>query len=240
MGARQDGSAARFWNLRLGGGRREIFVADTWNETIRKVTRRESSRPLLGWRTTLAARTARKRRRFDHPQVAGVGQRLCGRFKQSHHSQRNGGIETPALLLTLSQRTRRLRRLFTVVAAGSPPLHYQWRFNGQNILGATTSELNLANIQKQNQGSYTVAVSNAGGSTTSKSAELTVIAPNTPPTISTISDQVTSRNTPTPQIHFIVTDAETGGKPLDLDHVFQRNPRAERKYLLGEPERSAH
>ena len=51
---------------------------------------------------------------------------------------------------------------FTVQATGSELL-YQWQHNGTDIAGATTSALNLADVQLTDAGSYTVLVSNPAG-----------------------------------------------------------------------------
>lgn len=69
---------------------------------------------------------------------------------------------------------------FAVGADGSPPLAYQWRKNGTNILAATNAACTLYNVQLADTGSYSVTVSNGVGSVTSSNAILTV---NTPPTI---------------------------------------------------------
>jgi len=61
------------------------------------------------------------------------------------------------------------------VAASPGPLTYQWRFNGDNIPGANASSYTIGSIQTTNAGSYSVLVGNAGGSTLSASAVLTVI-----------------------------------------------------------------
>ncbi len=69
---------------------------------------------------------------------------------------------------------------FTVGASGSTPLTYQWRFNGANISGATSSSYTKSNVQSTNAGNYSVVVSNLAGTATSANAVLTV---NTPPSI---------------------------------------------------------
>ncbi|MCX6927032.1 MAG: immunoglobulin domain-containing protein, partial [Verrucomicrobia bacterium] len=69
---------------------------------------------------------------------------------------------------------------FTVTAAGTPQLRYQWRFNGADITGATDTSLTLANVQVSNAGSYSVRVVNAFGSVISSNALLTVILPCVP------------------------------------------------------------
>jgi hypothetical protein len=65
----------------------------------------------------------------------------------------------------------------SVVAAGTPPLSYQWRFNSTNIAATTGSVLTLANVQLTNAGSYDVVVTNLYGSTNSSAATLTVLIP---------------------------------------------------------------
>jgi hypothetical protein len=66
---------------------------------------------------------------------------------------------------------------FSVAAFGTPPLAYQWQFNGNNFVGATNAFLTLTNVQPTNSGVYSVVVSNAFGFTTSSNAMLTVRAP---------------------------------------------------------------
>ena len=63
---------------------------------------------------------------------------------------------------------------FTVAAAGTAPLSYQWRFAGTNLAGASSTALTLTNVQLAQAGSYTVQVTNLYGSTTSSNAVLTV------------------------------------------------------------------
>src|ERR1035441_4272208 len=63
---------------------------------------------------------------------------------------------------------------FTVTAAGTPPLSYQWQFSGTNIAGATGTALTLNNVQSAQAGSYAVRVTNTFGSIMSSNAVLTV------------------------------------------------------------------
>ncbi len=72
---------------------------------------------------------------------------------------------------------------FNIIAAGTAPLSYQWKLNTSDLPGATSATLALSKVQAADAGSYTVVVSNAGGSITSSPATLTVINPATPPTI---------------------------------------------------------
>ncbi|MGD0651989.1 MAG: M4 family metallopeptidase [Verrucomicrobiia bacterium] len=63
---------------------------------------------------------------------------------------------------------------FSVLADGTPPLSYQWSFNGTNLTGATSGSLTLTNVQLTQAGTYAVQVANTAGSTTSSNAMLTV------------------------------------------------------------------
>lgn len=62
--------------------------------------------------------------------------------------------------------------LFNVVATGSPPLSYQWLFNGAAIAGETSDTLFLANVSTAQAGNYSVTVKNSLGAVTSGSAAL--------------------------------------------------------------------
>ncbi len=45
------------------------------------------------------------------------------------------------------------------------PLTYGWKFNGTNIAGATTANYTIPNLTATNEGSYSIGVTNAAGST---------------------------------------------------------------------------
>ncbi|MEK7782170.1 MAG: immunoglobulin domain-containing protein, partial [Verrucomicrobiota bacterium] len=63
---------------------------------------------------------------------------------------------------------------FNVAAGGTPALAYQWRFNGTNLAGATSSSYTRLNAQAIHAGNYSVVVTNASGSITSAVAILTL------------------------------------------------------------------
>jgi uncharacterized repeat protein (TIGR03803 family) len=65
----------------------------------------------------------------------------------------------------------------SVLAGGTPPLTYQWFFRGAAISGATSATLTLTNLIDA-AGAYTVRVTNAGGSTNSAPAHLTLFQIN--------------------------------------------------------------
>lgn len=62
----------------------------------------------------------------------------------------------------------------SVTASGTPPLHYQWRFQGANLPGATNATLVLGNLQLEQAGNYAVSVFNQFGSADSSNATLVV------------------------------------------------------------------
>ncbi len=74
---------------------------------------------------------------------------------------------------------------FSVAVSGTAPLSYQWRFNGTNLSGATTSAYIRGNAQFADAGSYSVIVTNTAGSATSSNAILTVAVAPIPPAITT-------------------------------------------------------
>lgn len=68
---------------------------------------------------------------------------------------------------------------FAVQADGTPPLAYQWLFNGTNIINDLTIKplLTLTNLRYSDSGAYSVMVTNPFGAVTSSPALLSVIAP---------------------------------------------------------------
>lgn len=62
---------------------------------------------------------------------------------------------------------------FTVVATGSS-LTFQWKKNGTDISGQTSSTLTLTNVQSGDAANYSVSVTNSSGTITSNSVALTV------------------------------------------------------------------
>jgi len=69
---------------------------------------------------------------------------------------------------------------FSVAAAGTAPLTYQWRKNSVAVSGANSSSYTTPATASSDSGAqFTVVVSNAAGSATSNAATLTVNAPAT-------------------------------------------------------------
>ncbi len=65
----------------------------------------------------------------------------------------------------------------TVSASGTSPLAYQWRFNGDNISGATNLAFTLTNCLPAISGNYVCVVTHPFGAATSQVALLEVILP---------------------------------------------------------------
>jgi hypothetical protein len=65
---------------------------------------------------------------------------------------------------------------FSVTAAGTLPLTYQWRFNDTSLASETNRTLVVPNVQSAHTGNYSVVVTNAFGSITSRIAGLVFTA----------------------------------------------------------------
>ena len=63
---------------------------------------------------------------------------------------------------------------FSVIAAGTSPLAYEWRRDGVILAGETNAALNLLAVTTNRAGAYTVTVTNAAGSVTSEAVTLAV------------------------------------------------------------------
>src|SRR5205085_1156291 len=100
---------------------------------------------------------------------------------------------------------------FTVAATGTATRGYQWQKNGTAIGGATAASYTTpATTAADNGDQFTVVVSNAAGSVTSRAAALTVSSALVAPTITTqpASQTVSTGQTAT------FTVAATGTAPL--------------------------
>jgi hypothetical protein len=65
---------------------------------------------------------------------------------------------------------------FSVTASGDPPLKYQWRRNGTNVVNGTNTTLVITNAQVFTNGTFTVVITNSALAVTSNPALLTVVA----------------------------------------------------------------
>ncbi len=130
-----------------------------------------------------------------------------------------GGTTTPAPVLT-TQPTAQTAAVgssvtFTAAANGTGNT-YQWRVNGNNIAGATGATYTIASASNANVGLYSVVVTNAGVSTTSGNALLTVVAAATRGRLINLS-VLTTLSTATDEFtlgYVVGGTGTTGSKPL--------------------------
>lgn len=84
---------------------------------------------------------------------------------------------------------------WTVVASGSDPILYQWYFNATNALkGATNAMFDIANVALNDDGRYSVAVTNKFGGQLSSEALLTVLPNVVVPPFALEAPQIDSGN----------------------------------------------
>lgn len=122
--------------------------------------------------------------------LGGAGKNLYFKFADARPAAPGGVGLTHAKLVNLSgpiftsppQNQTALvgsTASFNAAVSGTPPLSYQWYFNGTNaITNATSTALTLTNITSTQAGAYTLVASNAQGAA-SASANLTVYLPLT-------------------------------------------------------------
>jgi len=152
----------------------------------------------------------------------------------------------PAVVWTSPQNTTVVvgaNATLSVVAGGTPPLAYQWRFNGSTLPGATASSYTRSNAQFAHSGIYDVVVSNAWGIDTSAPAVLEV---GLPPVwqgafgddfdVNTASGWVTNRSSTDTRVTFNYNYA-TDGIPSAPNSVggTTRGVRFEANMTLGAP-----
>ncbi len=103
---------------------------------------------------------------------------------------------------------------FAAAATGTPPLAYQWRFDGTNISGATNTSFSVASAALANVGSYSVVVTSPYGSATSLVATLTVAES----TVQIVGGSAVGGGTVVVSVDLIALGSESGfGCSLDFD-----------------------
>ena len=102
---------------------------------------------------------------------------------------------------------------FSVVAAGTAPLAYQWLKGDTTLTAGTAASLTLTNLVAGDAGAYRVRVTNTAGSVTSSSANLTVNAAPVAGTKPAITTQPVSKSVATGASHSFSATA-SGTAPL--------------------------
>ncbi len=104
---------------------------------------------------------------------------------------------------------------FSVVAYSTSPLRYQWRLNGSDLPGATSSTLIITNVQVANGGDYTCAITDDIGTAFSAPARLS-------PLVTPIITQKPTDITVAAGSDFSLS-IEATGNPLPFAYSWRRN-----------------
>ena len=107
--------------------------------------------------------------------------------------------------------------LFTVAAASTTTVGYQWRFNGSPLMGAISDTFAIASAQPVDAGGYDVIVSNESGSVTSRVALLTFAT--SPVITGQPVSQAVAQNSPV-----TLSVAAIGSAPLGYQWYLNGNP----------------
>ncbi len=112
----------------------------------------------------------------------GTGSSTASLFAQGYNNEVYRGIRFGPLTVPVSIVTQPVSQSvevgdtagFSVTAAGSTPLNYQWQFDGTNIPGATASDFSIPSVAATNAGTYSVSINNGSAPLDSSNATLTV------------------------------------------------------------------
>ena len=89
----------------------------------------------------------------------------------------SGSAQQPPVIVTQPQDVSVASgedAVFSVAATGTPPLSYQWRFQGADLAGETNDTLQLTQVRLTQGGAYAVKVENMAGSVVSTNAQLKI------------------------------------------------------------------
>lgn len=111
---------------------------------------------------------------------------------------------------------------FSAAATSDTTVSYQWRFNKQPIVGATSSSYTIDAVLLADEGSYDVVATSSGGAKASKAAKLDVLlAPASLPVGAVVYSSITAKidgELDTETANDLVTDADSM-QDLDDDTV---------------------
>ena len=117
---------------------------------------------------------------------------------------------------------------FTVVAAGTDPLTYQWQKNGTAVSGATAASYTTPALQIGDDGAmYAVVVTNSAGTVTSASAKLSITAQ--PASGSSAADVVTFKNDALRSGQYLVETTLTPANVNSASFGLLHNPKVDGK-----------
>jgi len=101
---------------------------------------------------------------------------VANRFNCVTNSIAAVAVLDPVILANPTNQNKNVGQtaVFSVVAAGTPPLAYRWFKDNTQIIGATNATLVITNLQLAHAGGYVAVVSNTFGAATSTVATLVV------------------------------------------------------------------
>jgi type II secretory pathway component GspD/PulD (secretin) len=108
---------------------------------------------------------------------------------------------------------------FSVTAEGTPPLSYQWFFNGSAISGATAATYSIIGVTTSNEGNYTVIITNSYGSVTSSNITVDASAANPP-----AAPAATANESPTATTTGETTGASAANPPTAPAAIANESP----------------
>ncbi|MDA7667632.1 immunoglobulin domain-containing protein, partial [bacterium] len=107
----------------------------------------------------------------------------------------------------------------SVLSKGTPPLEYQWFFNGSSLAGENGPMLRIERAELKNAGTYFVLVSSFNGEViASENAEVTVVVPQPPVIVQALKGTSAKWGE---NVHFAVTTV--GSAPFE--HAWTYNGR---------------
>lgn len=174
------GSGARFREPHgiAADGFGNLYVADTANHTIRKVTSGGVVTTIAGLAgSSGTADGSGSAARFLQPEAIALDASGC-LWITANHSVRKG-VLSPAVETHPAGGTvvRGNAANMSVQVSGTAPFEYRWRKDGAFLDGAVSATLTLTNVQSSDAGAYDVVITNSAGSVTSASAALSVQVP---------------------------------------------------------------
>lgn len=162
-----------------------VFVCDTDNQTIRKITPDGTVTTIAGLVGAVGSSDGTGGdARFQSP--SGIALDASGNlYVASGDTIRKGQPTKFPPRITAQPQSQSVTAggsvVFSVTASSPGALSYRWNLNGNAISSTASNSLTISNVQTTNAGEYTVVVSNGDGSVTSNKATLTVAASPLPP-----------------------------------------------------------
>jgi alpha-tubulin suppressor-like RCC1 family protein len=211
-----------------------LFVSDSWNNTIRKISSGGAVTTIGGgdiYNYGLRDGVGRDSR-FYYP--VGIAADAVGMLyiadaynrviRRAEIYSPTPSIVAPSITSPPSSRSSVVGQSITlsVTAAGTPTPTYQWLRNGIPVPNASSATLTINSLKTTDSGGYSVVVTNSAGSAVSSAGTLTVtvgVAPNivTPPASQvailgqSVTFSVSASGTPSPTFQWLLNGNALAG-----------------------------